>query len=124
MTGSMQRALNEMERRRKKQIEYNKKNGIQAKTIIKDVHELAEFQNLSRQRSISQQIVEEKRYDYVVTPKNIDSIIKELEVQMKDVAENLDFETAAVLRDKILELKNMKLGTSSLGSLKKRSKKN
>jgi excinuclease ABC subunit B len=119
MTGSMQKALNEMERRRKKQIEYNEKNGIQPKTIIKAIHELDEFQKLSRQKSISQ-IVKKERYDYAVTPKNIDSIIKELEVQMKDAAENLDFETAAALRDKMLELKNMKLGTTSLRKKKKK----
>ncbi|MDR3307187.1 MAG: excinuclease ABC subunit UvrB [Endomicrobium sp.] len=122
MTGSMQRALTEMNRRRKKQIEYNKKNNIEPKTIIKAVHELDEFQNLSRQKSMAQ-IVEEEKFDYAVTPKNIDSIIKELESQMKDAAENLDFETAAVLRDKTLELKNMKSGDSSSGK-KKRGKKN
>ncbi|MDR3195444.1 MAG: excinuclease ABC subunit UvrB [Endomicrobium sp.] len=122
MTGSMRRALNEMNRRRKKQIEYNKKNNIQPKTIIKAVHELDEFQNLSRQKSMAQ-IVEEEKFDYTVTPKNIDSIIKELESQMKYAAENLDFETAAVLRDKMLELKNMKSGDSSSGK-KKRGNKN
>jgi excinuclease ABC subunit B len=122
ITGSMRRALNEMKRRRKKQVEYNKKNAIQPKTIIKAVHEFDEFQNLSRQKSISQ-IVEGEKYNYAITPKNIDNVIKKLEVQMKDVAENLDFETAAVLRDKILELKSMKLNTSSFVK-KKRSKKN
>jgi excinuclease ABC subunit B len=121
MTGSMQRALSEMNRRRKKQIEYNKKNNIEPKTIIKAVHDLDEFQNLSRQKSMTQ-IVEEEKFDYIVTPKNIDNIIKELESQMKDAAENLDFETAAVLRDKMLELKNMKSG--SLSSREKRRKKN
>ncbi|MDR2457342.1 MAG: excinuclease ABC subunit UvrB [Clostridiales Family XIII bacterium] len=112
MTASMQRALNEMSRRRKKQIEYNKKNNIQPKTIIKAVHELDEFQNLSRQKSMSQ-IVEEEKFNYKVTPKNINGIIKGLESQMKNAAENLDFETAGFLRDKMLELKNMKSGKSS-----------
>jgi excinuclease ABC subunit B len=122
MTGSIQRALNEMNRRRKKQIEYNKKNNIEPKTIIKAVYDLDEFQNLSKQKSMTQ-IVEEEKFDYTLTPKNIDNIIKELESRMKDAAENLDFETAAVLRDKILELKNMKSGSLS-SKKKKRSKKN
>jgi excinuclease ABC subunit B len=121
MTGSMQRALNEMSLRRKKQIEYNKKNNIQPKTIVKAVYELDEFQNLSRQKSMAQ-IIEEEKFDYTVTPKNIDNIIREVESQMKNAAKNLDFETAALLRDKMLELKNMKSGNSLLVK-RKRSKK-
>jgi excinuclease ABC subunit B len=110
MTGSMQKALGEMNRRRKKQIEYNKKNNINPKTIIKAIHELDEFSNLSRKEAVTHIISGE--HDYKITPKNIDGMIKKIELQMKDAAENLDFESAAVLRDKMLELKNMKSGVS------------
>jgi excinuclease ABC subunit B len=118
MTGSMQRALTEMNRRRKKQIEYNKKNNIKPKTIIKAVHELDEFSNLSRKESMTH-IVAEEQFDYKVTPKNIEGIIKEIETRMKGAAENLDFESAAVLRDRMLELKNMKSGESPSKSKKR-----
>jgi excinuclease ABC subunit B len=112
VTGSMRRALTEMNRRRSKQLKYNKKNDINPKSIIKAVHELDEFRNLSREESIYH-IVAEEQFDYNITPKNIDSIIKEIESQMREAADNLDFESATVLRDRILELKNMKSCKSS-----------
>lgn len=111
MTGSMQRALKEMSRRRNKQLEYNKKNNITPKSIIKAVHELDEFQNISRQESTTR-LMAEQQLDYKITPKNIDGIIKEIEGKMKDAADNLDFETAAIMRDKMLELKAMRSGKS------------
>jgi len=107
MTGSMRRAIDEMNRRRNKQLEYNETNNIKPKSIIKAVHELDEFQNLSREESMTT-LVAESRADYNITPKNIDSFIKNIEEQMKEAADNLDFESAAVLRDKMLELKSMK----------------
>ncbi|MDR1926109.1 MAG: UvrB/UvrC motif-containing protein, partial [Endomicrobium sp.] len=107
VTGSMQRALKEINRRRAKQLQYNKTNNIKPKSIIKAVAELNEFRNLSRKESITH-IISEEQFDYKITPKNIGSIIKEIEAQMKEAADNLDFESAAVLRDKMRELKNMK----------------
>ncbi|MDR1259869.1 MAG: excinuclease ABC subunit UvrB [Endomicrobium sp.] len=107
LTGSMKRALKEMKRRRDKQIEYNKKNNIKPKSIIKAVCELEEFKNLSREKSINHIIVE-KQFNCKITPRNIESIIKKIETQMKKMADNFDFESAAILRDKMIELKNMK----------------
>ncbi|MDR1523340.1 MAG: excinuclease ABC subunit UvrB [Endomicrobium sp.] len=107
ITGSMQKALTEMARRRAKQLDYNKQNNIKPTTIIKAVNELEEFKNLSKKESLTHMLSEEK-FDYKVTKKNIDSIIKDLEVQMKAAAESLDFESAAILRDRMLELKDMK----------------
>ncbi|MDR1941528.1 MAG: excinuclease ABC subunit UvrB [Endomicrobium sp.] len=116
MTGSMQRALQEMGRRRSKQIEYNEKNNIKPKSIVKAVTELEEFRNLSREESVSHMVAQTK-LDYEVTPKNIDGLIKELEDKMREAADSLDFESAAAYRDKMLELKSMK-------SFTKRTKKN
>ncbi|OEG69443.1 excinuclease ABC subunit B [Candidatus Endomicrobiellum trichonymphae] len=107
VTGSMQRALREMNRRRDKQLEYNKKNNIKPKSIIKAVHELYEFRNLSKEESMNH-IFAEEQLNYKITPKNIGGIIKEIELQMREAADNLDFESAAVLRERMLELKNMK----------------
>jgi excinuclease ABC subunit B len=107
VTGSMQRALREMNRRRDKQLEYNKKNNIKPKSIIKAIHKLDEFRNLSKEKFMNHIAVEEQ-FNYKITPKNIDDIIKEIELQMREAANNLDFESAAVLRDRLLELKNMK----------------
>jgi excinuclease ABC subunit B len=106
-TGSMQRALKEMNRRRQKQIEYNKRNNIEPKSIIKAIYDLSEFKNLSREKSMSHIVVKEE-FDYKITPKNIDIVIKKVEMRMKEFADNLDFESAAILRDKMMELKSMK----------------
>jgi excinuclease ABC subunit B len=111
ITGSMQKALTEMARRRTKQLEYNKKNNIKPKTIIKAVYELEEFKNLSKKESLKYKyMMSEEKLDYEITKKNIDSIIKDIEMQMKTAAENLDFESATILRDRMLELKDMKSG--------------
>ena len=110
MTGSMQRALKEMGRRRNKQIEYNEANSITPKSIIKAVHDLDEFQNLSRAEGVS--VVAETQAEYI-TAANIDGIISGIEERMKEAADSLDFETAAMLRDKMIELKSMKSGKPS-----------
>jgi len=112
VTGSMQRALTEMGRRRKKQIDYNEKNNIQPKTIIKAIYELDEFRNLSMKKSVIH-MIEQKHCDCKIAPKNVENIIKEIELQMNVAAENLDFESAALLRNKMLEFRSMKSGKSS-----------
>jgi excinuclease ABC subunit B len=108
MTNSMQNALREMSRRREKQIKYNLENNIKPRSIIKAVAELDEFQNLSRKENTARMLSEEESL-YKISPKNINSIIKDIENKMKQAADNLDFETAAILRDKMLDLKSMKL---------------
>jgi excinuclease ABC subunit B len=107
ITNSMSKALAEMNRRRAKQIEYNKKFNITPKSVIKAVYELEEFRNISKKETMTQIVAEEKTA-YKITPKNINTIISQIETQMKEAAENLDFETAALLRDKIMSIKSMK----------------
>jgi excinuclease ABC subunit B len=107
MTGSMERALKEMSRRRNKQMKYNEENNIKPKSIIKAVAELDEFQNLSKKENVSN-ILSQESADYKITPKNINSIISKFEQDMKNAADNLDFETAALFRDRIFQLKSMK----------------
>ena len=119
ITGSMDRAIKEMVRRRKKQLEYNKKNKITPKTIIKAVSELEEFQFKAKETS-QQMLVKQLNEEYI-SSKNINQIMKSLEQQMKEAAENLDFETAVIFRDKLKELKSMSIQSQS--SNKKISKK-
>jgi excinuclease ABC subunit B len=108
MTGSMFRALKEMRRRRKKQIEYNRKNNIEPSTIIKSVHEFDEFKNFLRQKKSTMSIASKEQFNHKITPENIDDMIKAIEMQMKECAWVYDFESATVLRDRMLELKDMK----------------
>ena len=86
ITGSMDRAIKEMVRRRKKQLEYNKKNKITPKTIIKAVSELEEFQ--FKAKETSQQILVKQLNEEYISSKNINQIMKSLEQQMKEAAES------------------------------------
>jgi excinuclease ABC subunit B len=99
ITDSMQRALDETNRRRQKQITYNQAHGIVPESIVKEVYDLTD-----RVRAVA-----EERADYRAgraLPKDeLTRLIKELEKQMKQAAEALEFEKAALLRDQIFELR-------------------
>ncbi|HCJ67756.1 MAG TPA: excinuclease ABC subunit B, partial [Elusimicrobia bacterium] len=99
--GSMERALKEMERRRKKQIAYNQKYKITPKTIQKAVQELEEFSYKARSQGLS--LVREDGIEYAAK-ENLPALIKTLRQEMQEAADNLDFELAAMLRDKLIEL--------------------
>ncbi len=100
ITGSMQTALEETERRRKKQIEYNIKNGITPQTIKKKVSGVM-------QEMTSKEI--ETSDAPIDTIKDIDKKLRELNKLMMDAASNLDFEAAISYRDKIKNLEKQYL---------------
>ena len=102
-TGSMNRALSEMSRRRAKQTEYNQKNGITPKTVVKAVSELEEFQSQAQKEGLAFLRETEKP----LLPKDVPLLTGEIESRMKEAAENLDFELAAILRDQLFELQEM-----------------
>ena len=97
ITDSIKGALKETERRRKKQIDYNKKNKITPKTISKEVKDIR-----SESRKEISVMPDLEKY---IKPQDLPRIIGELEREMKDAADNLEFEVAAVIRDKIEALK-------------------
>jgi excinuclease ABC subunit B len=105
ITGSMKRALAEMDRRRAKQLKYNKDNNIKPATIIKAVHDLEEFQAQIKQKAAKFNLSEE--LPEKISKSNVSEIIESLTKQMKQAADVLDFETAAALRDKLSEIKEM-----------------
>jgi excinuclease ABC subunit B len=98
ITPSMRRAIDETERRRRKQTEYNEQHGITPDTVRKAIREglLSEVSAMRRVREAIR--AEEGDYDR-------DELIRELEAEMLAAAEGLDFEKAAALRDHIRELK-------------------
>ncbi|MBV7271598.1 excinuclease ABC subunit UvrB [Clostridiaceae bacterium UIB06] len=104
ITDSMNKAISETNRRRKIQIEYNEKNGIIPKTIIKEIREVIEA------TKISEENVEYDSLEDAVKANNedIDKLIEKYEKDMKEAAKNLQFEQAAKLRDIILKLKKQK----------------
>ncbi|MBI3550972.1 MAG: excinuclease ABC subunit UvrB [Elusimicrobia bacterium] len=102
-TGSMKRALEEMARRRTKQLAYNAEHRITPKTIVKAVEELEEFQNAAKRSGLS--LLRETGKP--LSAKDVPVLSEELEARMKDAADNLDFEAAAELRDQLFELREM-----------------
>ena len=99
VTGSMERAIKETERRRSIQDAYNKKHGITPKTIIK---EIATPLAITSVAEIAEADGNEKGKP--LTPERKRKIIEKLTADMKRAAKELDFETAAALRDRIRRL--------------------
>ena len=97
VTGSMERAITETNRRRALQLAYNKEHGIVPKTIIKAIRDVIEISSKAE--------VDDKAAKKKMSKKEKDELIAKLTAQMKEAAKLLEFEHAAYLRDKINELK-------------------
>ncbi|WP_159150573.1 excinuclease ABC subunit UvrB [Enterococcus faecalis] len=105
ITDSMQRAMDETARRRAIQEAYNEEHGIEPKTIIKEIRDLI---SISKTADKDETVVQlDKSYEDLSRQEKADLLMK-LEREMKDADKALDFETAATLRDTILELKAAK----------------
>jgi len=105
ITGSIRRAVKETNRRRKIQLEYNRKYQITPKTITKTVEEFAIVNNVNNFEDFSTVNEEHEKY---LSKSNLWLLIKSLEKEMKQAAKNIDFERAALLRDEIRRLKKEK----------------
>jgi len=105
ITGSIRRAVKETNRRRKIQLEYNRKYEIIPKTITKPVEEFAIVNNTNNFGDFSTVNEEHEKY---LNKSNLWLLIKSLEKEMKQAAKNLDFERATLLRDEIRTLKKEK----------------
>ncbi len=97
MTGSMERAISETERRREKQSEYNKEHGIIPHTIIKEIRSALEV-------STKEQL--DAARDGKIPVRDRKKLIEKLTADMKRAAKELDFESAAAIRDRIMRLKS------------------
>jgi len=104
MTGSLDRAIAETNRRRAVQEDHNKKHGITPTTIIKNIQDITESILSTHDKAVS----DELSLDAKVFAKNPDKLLKLKEKQMKEAVKILDFETAAILRDE-LEVLRMRL---------------
>jgi len=114
ITGSMQRAIEETDRRREKQQEHNKKHNITPYSVQKSIGNIMEGSQsrYDEQRYKQMHEIAEVSDDYaVLTPELAIKQIKQLEQKMYDFARNLEFEDAARVRDEIHRLKNFALGT-------------
>jgi len=108
ITGSMQRAIDETNRRRKIQIAYNEAHGITPQTIKKSVRDLIEIGISQEKDSVNEKIREIGRSKKKLSRAECEKLIAALTGEMKLAAKTLDFERAAVLRDKIAYLKGDK----------------
>ncbi len=97
ITGSMERAISETNRRRALQIAYNKKHNITPKTIEKKIHDITDQLATEHTKAIK----ELATIDAEAFKKNPQALIKNKEKQMAEAVKDLDFETAALLRDEI-----------------------
>jgi excinuclease ABC subunit B len=120
VTGSMRRAMDEMDRRRKKQLaDNNRRTGVTPKTIVSAVHDLVEFQVKAKEDALP--LLFRETAGKYLTKKELPGLVKNLESQMKEAADALDFELAALLRDKLIEIRDMSgKGASASTSAKKR----
>jgi len=106
VTDSMKQALEETNRRRRIQVEYNKKHGITPETIKKAVKEF--MPELQREEKAKKKAL--KRRVERLSPKQLADVIKELEQEMFEAAKKLEFERAAKLRDEVKELRKELVG--------------
>ena len=123
VTEAMQTAISETNRRRKKQADYNEANGIIPVSITKTVRDITERLSMGAQHAVAEGAAPYAAADRKSSsgmPKNeLQSVINELEKQMKQSAKDLEFEKAAALRDQIYELKAILVEEMDLTPLQK-----
>jgi excinuclease ABC subunit B len=97
VTASMQKAIDETNRRRRIQMAYNEEHGIEPASIVKAVHDLTERVRASERKAVPEQ-------EQLQTG-DMQALIAQLEKAMRAAAAELEFEKAALLRDRIFELR-------------------
>ena len=113
ITDSMKRAMGETERRRTKQIAFNKANGIEPRGVKKRIKDIIDgVYDVKEKRSEMQVEQERARYEDM-SEKDLAGEIKRLEKQMNSEAKNLEFEKAASTRDRLTKVKEMAFGARS-----------
>jgi excinuclease ABC subunit B len=108
MTKSINQAVGEINRRRKYQVEYNTKHKITPKTIYKPIREKIVEQdekNLFYDRDFDSRYLDEMNFESL-TPFDKKKLVRKMEREMKNQAENLNFELAIKIREKVKEIKN------------------
>ncbi|HHY68680.1 MAG TPA: excinuclease ABC subunit UvrB [Bacillota bacterium] len=112
VTGSMERAIRETERRRAKQKAYNEKHGIVPQSIKKDIRDVIAHERPLEEEKIDSFLREKSLKD--IPKKEIPKVVDTLVKEMKEASANLEFERAAILRDMIFELEQSGVEIPSL----------
>jgi excinuclease ABC subunit B len=118
MTGSLERAIGETNRRRALQHAYNQAHGITPQTIKKKIADIVGDIERSRGKAVKEMV----QLDIAtLDDKDIKKLVKQKREEMHQAADALDFETAALIRDEIHELEKEFLKTGRTGSAKKQA---
>ncbi len=109
ITDAMQQTISETERRRKKQIKYNLENNITPETIQKNVGDIMISTSVAEgyKKKDKKDVTSRERFEDYFDLGSREKVIALLEREMKDAADNLEFEEAAELRDRLIELKKL-----------------
>jgi excinuclease ABC subunit B len=117
VTDSMRRAMGETERRRTKQIAFNKLHGIEPKGVQKRIKDIIDGVYDVKEKREEMQIEQERARYEDMNEKDLAGEIKRLEKQMNAEAKNLEFEKAASTRDRLTKVKEMAFGARSRDSI-------
>jgi excinuclease ABC subunit B len=108
ITGSIKKAMDETDRRRQIQLDYNAKHNITPKTIKKEIHDIASHLRTEHDKAVGELL----RIDEQIFKDDPAKLIREKNKQMEEAVKILDFETAAILRDEIQAIEK-RLSTDS-----------
>ena len=117
VTDSMRRAMGETERRRTKQIAFNKLHGIEPKGVKKRIKDIIDGVYDVKEKRQEMQVEQERARYEDMGEKDLSNEIKRLEKQMNAEAKNLEFEKAAGTRDRLTKVKEMAFGARSRDSI-------
>ena len=101
ITGSIDRAIKETDRRRAIQVAYNTKHGITPQTIIKKIHDITDQLRTDHEKAVNELV----NIDEALAHSNPRLLMKQKEAAMEEAVRALDFETAALIRDELFKLK-------------------
>ena len=111
ITGSMKKAIDETERRRAKQHQYNLDHGITPRGVVRKISDVMDVGTRSAAEKNKRLVAESAAEYQLLTTSEIDKKVTELEGKMYQHAQNLEFEQAAATRDKIAKLREQQLST-------------
>ncbi|ARD43064.1 excinuclease ABC subunit UvrB [Colwellia sp. PAMC 21821] len=111
ITGSMRKAIDETDRRRAKQHQYNLDNNITPRGVRRNISDVMDLDGGKTRAAAALKAAEPASEYETLTTKQIDVKVQELETQMFNHAQNLEFELAASVRDKIKQLRDLQLET-------------